>query len=164
MSNWAFWCCYPVPSENCACTCFCSESSPTSYIASWPNGAVGIYKKEVVMNFCTTPQCSFHHNNYNFHMELTITKSGGVTITKHAAGLENCGCYYEGFGIFTVTGFLEISAALDSCGPCPDFLRSITINESVEGCLQVQCGSFSDSASTSTVRLPTSKFDRNCRT
>jgi hypothetical protein len=141
MSNWAFWCCYPVPSENCACTCFCSESSPSSYIASWPFGDVATFKKEVVINFCTTPQCGLLHNDYNYHIELTITKVGGMTVTKVPGGLENCGCYYEGFGVFTVTGFVEISAPLDSCGPCADFLRLININKSVEGCLQVQCGS-----------------------
>lgn len=141
MSNWAFWCCYPVPSENCACTCFCSESSATSYIAIWPNGAVATYKKQVVRKFCPTPPiCGLLHNDYNFHMELTITKSGGITVTKVPGGYEQCGCYYEGFGVFTVTGFLDISAPLDSCGPCPDFLRSFPINTTVEGCLQVQCG------------------------
>lgn len=147
MSNWAFWCCYPVPAADCGCpACFCSPASASSYLAYWqtpsnPTGLIASYEKEVVHNWCTTPQCSFHHNNYDYHIGLSVKRIGTLTVTKlPTGGLTSCGCYYQGSGTFQVYGYIDIIAPLSNCGTCPDFSKTVTFDQEVEGCLQIQCG------------------------
>jgi hypothetical protein len=108
-----------------------------------PTGVVATFQKQVVQsNFCTTPQCGFHHNNYNYQIELEVRKVGNVVITKLPTGGSTlCGCYYQGDSVFDVVGFIEISAPLSACGSCPDFILNIPFEVQVDGCLMVHCGS-----------------------
>lgn len=130
--------------------CFCASNSASAYIATWvsginPTGLVATFQKEVVQDrFCSPawPGCGFHHNNYNYHIELEVRNVGQVVVTKLPTGGSTlCGCYYQGFGVFQVVGFIEISAPLSACGSCPDFIRYIPFDVQVDGCLMVHCGS-----------------------
>jgi hypothetical protein len=130
--------------------CFCASNSASAYIATWvsginPTGLVATFNKDEVWDrFCAPgyPQCGFHHNNYNYQIELQVRQMGSVVVTKlPTGGATACGCYYQGFGVFNVVGFVEISAPLSNCGGCPNFLRTIPFDVYVEGCLQVHCGS-----------------------
>lgn len=132
--------------------CFCASNSASTYLATWvsginPTGLVATFQKEVVQDrFCSPawPGCGFHHNNYNYHIELEVRKVGQVVMTKLPTGGSTlCGCYYQGLGVFQVVGFIEISAPLSACGSCPDFILNIPFDVQVDGCLMVHCGSAS---------------------
>ena len=80
--------------------CFCASNSASSYLATWvsginPTGLVATFQKEVVQDrFCSAawPSCGFHHNNYNYHIELEVRKVGQVVVTKlpRLRSVSNC--------------------------------------------------------------------------
>jgi hypothetical protein len=106
-----------------------------------PNAVIATFEKEILHNWCSTPQCSFHHNNYDYHISLTVRRMGTMVVTKlPTGGSTSCGCYYQGLGTFNVYGYIDIIAPLSNCGTCSDFSKTVTFNKDVEGCLQIQCG------------------------